>query len=163
MNRLIVITALSLCFLSCFLNLVFADKPEIRWNDIRLTSKEGILTLENRGNFDIKNFSVSIKIYDGEKLVSSSSISKNRCLQEKGMAKIRLALNKELSQDKTYRVVAYFQSGKSSVVFHQWDDRMLSLVLRTPQLDKSYGVIPEPYRLKKSIHPIDIQKELSFD
>lgn len=120
MNRMIVWTGVALCGISLFFNVAFANKPAVEWVDFQLTGRDVALKLKNNGTADWSRFSVTVKVFDGEKAVSSGMMSQAKGLSPSQERQIRFGLNKPVEAGKTYRVQAWLQAGSPQLVSRTW-------------------------------------------
>lgn len=120
MNRMIIWTAVALCGISLFFNVAFANKPAVEWADFQLTGRDVTLNLKNNGTADWARFSVTVKVFEGEKVVSSGMVSQAKGLSASQGRQIRFGLNKPVEAGKTYRVKAWLQAGNPQLVSRTW-------------------------------------------
>lgn len=120
MNRMIFWTAVALCGISLFLNVAFANKPAVDWGDLQISGREVKLSLKNNGMSDWTRFSVTVKVFDGEKAVSTGMVSQAKGLSASQERQLRFGLNKPVEAGRTYRVQAWLQSGTPQLVSRTW-------------------------------------------
>ncbi len=120
MNRMIFWTGVALCGISLFFNVAFANKPAVEWADFQLTGRDVTLMLKNNGTADWSRFSVTVKVFDGEKAVSSGMVSQAKGLGPSQERQVRFGLNKPVEAGKTYRVQAWLQAGSPKLVSRTW-------------------------------------------
>jgi len=113
-------TGVALCGISLFFNVAFANKPVVEWADFQLTGRDVALKLKNNGTADWSRFSVTVKVFDGEKAVSSGMVSQAKGLRPSQERQIRFGLNKPVEAGKTYRVQAWLQAGSPKLVSRTW-------------------------------------------
>lgn len=120
MNRMIFWTAVALCGISLFFNVAFANKPAVEWADFQLSGRDVTMNLKNNGTVEWPRFSVTVKVFDGEKVVSSGMVSQAKGLSASQGRQLRFGLNKPVETGKTYRVQAWLQAGSPKLVTRTW-------------------------------------------
>ncbi len=162
MNRMIALTGISLCLVSVFFNLAFADRLQLSCEECRVLPREVRLTVKNPTPDCIKRFSVLVKVFEGDKEVSSSTVSGTRSVKAGLRETLRLSLKKELKKGSQYQVVAYLQCGGGAVEKREWTLTAEEDAFRRPFSMKDLGKIREPGQLRNSIPTIDPRKEMGL-
>ncbi|HOY66716.1 MAG TPA: hypothetical protein PLP29_07485 [Candidatus Ozemobacteraceae bacterium] len=160
MNRMIVWTAVVLSCLSLCLNIAFANRPTVAWGEMQLSGREVKVSLKNEGSSDWAKFSVTVKVFDGKKLVSTGMLSQARGLKASTESILRFGLNKPVPAGKTYRIQAWVQSGSPHLANHEWTVSIpAGTSMRKFRSDRAFGMLPEVDKLKK---PIDVRAEMGL-
>jgi len=163
MYRMIFLTATVLCCLSLCLNMAFANRPTVGWVDIQLSEREVKLALKNDGSSDWSRFSITVKVFEDKKLVSTGMLSQSRGLKAAGETVLRFGLNKPLAAGRSYRVQAWLQSGSPQLVSREWTvSTPVVSTFRTIRPDRAFGMIPEPELLRHSIRTIDVRAQMGI-
>lgn len=163
MNRWIGYTVIGLSLFWFSINLVFAERTEVQWEQPNLGNREMTLKIKNAGLQEWNGFSLTAKILEmDEKPVSVTSIKIDKKLLPNAAEIISVPLAKELSQGKKYRVVAYIQRNQARIASHEWSEvSVFDLNRRTAKPGK-IGEIIEVKAMRTPIKPFDIKKAMGL-
>ncbi|HNW34969.1 MAG TPA: hypothetical protein PKM25_08560 [Candidatus Ozemobacteraceae bacterium] len=163
MYRMIFWTAAVLCCLSLCLNMAFANRPAVGWGDLQLSERDVKLALKNEGSSNWTRFSVTVKVFEDKKLVTTGTLTQSRGLKAAEESILRFGLNKPLAAGRSYRVEAWLQSGSPQIVSREWRvSTPAGSTLRTVRPDKAFGMIPEPELLRHSIRTINVRAQMGI-
>jgi len=162
MKRMTILTGVGLTFVYFALQFLFVTALKVSIRDCILSDKEALLTVENQGPETLDKFFVTVKVFEGDRLVSSSPLVEKRNLAQNAKVQIKLSLSKILSKSCEYKVEAIFQSGSGRPISREFKGKILKQTASAWIPGRRFNPISEPAELRKSIKTFDVRSAMGL-
>lgn len=165
MNRLIVLTTIGLFAVSLMLNLVFAERTGILWDNIQVQSSDVLLTFRNTGKIPWERGTFAVRIFEDAQLLANIRGEVKKTVLPNKLESVCLLLDKPLPVGKMVRVEAFFVQGQAPVVKKAWDNigvfDLPNLRKKMAPRNATLGKIYEPELIGDNFSTIDLQKAMA--
>lgn len=162
MIRMTIWTGIGLTLLYGLFAWLVSERLTVGCHEVLLSDREALVTLKNEGPAPVEKVLVVARVYEGDELVTSSTLVEKRNLPGQGKVQVRLPLAKPLAKGVDYRVVTHLQVAGLPPVSREFTSTVVKqTVMRWPP-PRRPKVIEEPLQLRRAIQTINPRAEMGL-